>query len=124
MMLVSSELRVVLVTIHCSLREAIGQLSIDAELRVIRLAHKALRAMGIAAPRIAVAGLNRHASEGGLFGREDLDIVAPAVRTARAEGIGATGPHPADTIFMLARRGGHDIVVVFPRPLRDRARNR
>lgn len=111
MMLVSSELRVVLVTIHCSLRAAIEQLSIDAELRVIRLAHKALRAMGIPNPRIAIAGLNPHAGEGGLFGREDIDIVAPAVRTARAEGIEATGPHPADTVFMLARRGAYDIVV-------------
>lgn len=111
MMLVSSELRVVLVTIHCSLREAIEQLSIDAELRVIRLAHKALRAMGIAHPRIATAGLNPHASEGGLFGREDIDIVAPAVRIARAEGVDVTGPHPADTVFMLARRGTYDIVV-------------
>ncbi|MBW4050040.1 MAG: 4-hydroxythreonine-4-phosphate dehydrogenase PdxA [Proteobacteria bacterium] len=111
MMLVSSELRVVLVTIHCSLREAIEQLSIDAELRVIRLAHKALRTMGFPNPRMAIAGLNPHASEGGLFGREDIDIVAPAVRTARAEGIDITGPHPADTIFMLARRGAYDIVV-------------
>lgn len=111
MMLASSELRVVLVTIHCSLREAIDQLSIDAELRVIRLAHKALRAMGIPKPRIAIAGLNPHAGEGGLFGREDIDIVAPAVRAARAEGIEATGPHPGDTVFMLARRGAHDIVV-------------
>ena len=111
MMLVSSELRVVLVTIHCSLRAAIEQLSIDAELRVIRLAHNALRAMGFTNPRIAIAGLNPHAGEGGLFGREDIDIVAPAVRTACAEGIDATGPHPADTVFMLARRGAYDIVV-------------
>lgn len=111
MMLVSSELRVVLVTIHCSLRDSIDQLSSDAELRVIRLGNRALRAMGILDPRIAVAGLNPHASEGGLFGREDIDIVSPAVLRARAEGINVTGPHPADTVFMLARRGAYDIVV-------------
>lgn len=111
MMLVSPELRVILVTIHCSLRQAIEQLSIEAELRTIRLADKALRGMGIASPRIAVAGLNPHAGEGGLFGREDIDIIAPAVSYAREGGIDASGPFAGDTVFMLARRGRYDIVV-------------
>jgi 4-hydroxythreonine-4-phosphate dehydrogenase len=111
MMLVSTELRVILVTIHCSLREAIDKLSIDAELRAIRMAHTALRRIGIERPRIAVAGLNPHAGEGGLFGREDLDIIAPAVRSAREQGIDANGPYAGDTVFMQARRGTYDIVV-------------
>jgi len=111
MMLVSPELRVILVTIHCSLRAAIEQLSIEMQLRVIHLADQALRSVGISNPRIAVAGLNPHAGEGGLFGREDLDIIAPAVRKARESGIDVSGPHAGDTVFMLARRGRYDIVV-------------
>src|SRR5262249_40036298 len=89
----------------------IDRLSINAELRAIRLADQALRKLGIAAPRIAVAGLNPHAGEAGLFGREDLDIIALADRAAREQGIDASGPHPGDTVFMLARRGHYDIVV-------------
>lgn len=61
--------------------------------------------MGIARPRVAVAGLNPHAGEGGKFGREDIDIIEPAIRRARDEGIDASGPWPGDTIFMRARRG-------------------
>lgn len=111
MMLISPELRVILVTIHCALRAAIAELSVAAELRVIRLAHVALRNLGIQAPRIAVAGLNPHAGEGGLFGDEDLEIIAPAIRRAQAEGIDASGPYPGDTVFAQARRGRFDIVV-------------
>ncbi len=111
MMLVNPTLRTILVTVHCSMREAIGRLSIEGELRIIRLAHRAMIELGIAAPRVAVAGLNPHAGEGGLFGREDLDIVAPAIERARAEGIDASGPWPGDTVFMNARRGRFDIVV-------------
>jgi 4-hydroxythreonine-4-phosphate dehydrogenase len=111
MMLVNPTLRTILVTVHCSLREAIGRLSVEAELRTIRIAYQSLRQLGIESPRIAVAGVNPHAGENGLFGREDLEIVAPAVRQARAEGIDATGPHAADTVFMHARRGRYDIVV-------------
>jgi 4-hydroxythreonine-4-phosphate dehydrogenase len=81
------------------------------ELRIIRLAHRTLLDMGIARPRIAIAGLNPHAGEGGLFGREDIDLIAPAVTAARAEGIDATGPLPGDTVFMQARRGRYDLVV-------------
>lgn len=111
MLLVNPQLRTILVTVHCSLREAIARLSLASELRTIRLAERSLRAMGIAQPRIAVAGLNPHAGEGGLFGSEDRDIIAPAIAMARREGIDASGPHPGDTVFMQARRGRYDIVV-------------
>ncbi len=111
MLLVNDELRVLLVTIHLSLMDAIRAVTPVSELRAIRLAHGAMRGLGFEAPRVAVAGLNPHAGENGLFGREDLDIIAPAIAAARAEGIDASGPWPADTIFMRARRGEFDIVV-------------
>ena len=111
MMLVEGALRVVLVSIHVPLREAIERLTRASNLRAIRLAAEAGRALGIAAPRIAVAGLNPHAGEGGLFGREEIDILAPAIADARAEGIDASGPHPPDTVFMRARAGAFDLVV-------------
>lgn len=111
MMLMNDELRVILVTIHVSLRQAIDGIDSDAELRTIRLAHRACRQLGIAAPRIAVAGLNPHAGEGGLFGTEDRDFIAPAIERARKEGMDATGPFAPDTVFMRARRGQFDIVV-------------
>ncbi|EJE48530.1 4-hydroxythreonine-4-phosphate dehydrogenase [Acidovorax sp. CF316] len=111
MMLANSELRVLLVSIHLALRDAIAAVTPESELRAIRLAHRACRAYGIAQPRVAVAGLNPHAGEGGLFGHEDRDIIAPAIAAARAEGIDATGPWPGDTVFMRARQGAFDIVV-------------
>lgn len=111
MMLISPQLRVMLVTIHCSLRDAIGQLSIERELRVIRLADRMLRRLGTDEPHIAVAGLNPHAGEGGLFGSEDVDIIAPAIGLARSEGINASGPHPADTVFVQAQRERFSIVI-------------
>jgi 4-hydroxythreonine-4-phosphate dehydrogenase len=111
MMLMNNELRVILVTIHVSLREAIEQLTVEGELTVIRLAQRAMIQLGIARPRIAVAGLNPHAGEHGLFGSEDEAIIRPAVQRAQAEGIDASGPWPGDTVFMNARKGGFDIVV-------------
>jgi len=111
MMLANDELRVLLVSIHLSLANAIAAVTPVSELTAIRLAHRAGQSFGLACPRVAVAGLNPHAGEGGLFGREDLDIIAPAVALARAEGIDATGPWPGDTIFMRARQGEFDIVV-------------
>lgn len=111
MMLVNPQLRTILVTVHCSLSEAIAKLTIDLEMRIIRLAHRTLRQFGIDAPRIAVAGLNPHAGEGGLFGREDIQIIAPAIAQAQREGIDASGPYPGDTVFMNARKGRFDIVV-------------
>jgi len=116
MMLANDELRTVLVTIHVSLRQAIELVSFDAVLETLRIAHRAAAAWGLAAPRIGVAGLNPHAGEGGLFGTEEAEIIAPAVAAARAEGIDARGPFAPDTVFMRARRtaeraGEFDLVI-------------
>ena len=116
MMLANDELRTVLVTIHLSLRRAIDAVTFDAVLQTLRIAHRSAARGGQTAPRIAVAGLNPHAGEGGLFGDEELTIIAPAVQAARAEGIDASGPFAPDTVFMRARNApGHpgefDIVV-------------
>jgi 4-hydroxythreonine-4-phosphate dehydrogenase len=111
MMLANDELRTVLVTIHVSLREAIELITPERELRTIRLAQRALMGMGLTRPRIAVAGLNPHAGENGLFGDEEIEIITPAIERARREGIDVSGPYPGDTIFMRARRGEFDVVV-------------
>jgi 4-hydroxythreonine-4-phosphate dehydrogenase len=116
MMLANDELRVVLVTIHASVRRAIESLSTERIATTIRLAHEAGQRLGIAAPRIAVAGLNPHAGEGGLFGDEEARLVEPAITRARAAGIDARGPFAPDTVFMRARHApGHpgefDLVV-------------
>ncbi|CAB3632625.1 4-hydroxythreonine-4-phosphate dehydrogenase PdxA [Achromobacter dolens] len=111
MMLANDELRVLLVTIHLALADVMERITPEAELTAMRLADRACRQMGIAHPRVAVAGLNPHAGEGGKFGREDIDIIEPAIRQARDEGIDASGPWPGDTVFMRARRGEFDIVV-------------
>ena len=116
MMLANDELRTVLVTIHMSLRRAIDAVSFDAVLETLRIAHAAAARWGQPSPRIAVAGLNPHAGEGGLFGDEEIRIIAPAISAARAEGIAASGPYAPDTVFMRARHAaGHpgefDIVV-------------
>ena len=111
MMLANEELRVVLVTIHLSLRRAIDAITFEAVLHTLRIAHRAAAGWGQTAPRIAVAGLNPHAGEGGLFGDEELRIIGPAVQAAQAEGIAASGPHAPDTVFMRARRGAFDLVV-------------
>ena len=116
MMLANEQLRTVLVTIHLSLREAIAAVTFDAVLETIRIAHAAAARWGQPRPRIAVAGLNPHAGEGGLFGDEEIRIIGPAVQAARAEGISASGPFAPDTVFMRARHApGHagefDIVI-------------
>jgi len=116
MMLANDELRTVLVTIHVSLRRALDAVTFDAVLETVRIADRSLRAMGIARPRVAVAGLNPHAGEGGLFGDEEVRIIAPAIAAARADGIDASGPYAPDTVFMRARNApGHpgefDVVV-------------
>jgi 4-hydroxythreonine-4-phosphate dehydrogenase len=111
MMLANDELRTVLVSIHVSLRDAIAAVTIDNVLETIRIAHRSLaRALG-KNPRLAVSGLNPHAGEAGLFGREELEVIAPAIAVARAEGIDASGPYAPDTVFMRARRGEFDAVV-------------
>ncbi|MBT9493531.1 MAG: 4-hydroxythreonine-4-phosphate dehydrogenase PdxA [Paucibacter sp.] len=116
MMLANQELRVVLVTIHCSLRQAIDLISLERVLETIRIAQRAMLNFGLKAPRIAVAGLNPHAGEGGLFGDEEIRHIAPAIARARAEGIDASGPYAPDTVFMRARdalghAGEFDVVV-------------
>ncbi len=108
MMLANDELRVVLVSIHVALRRAVELVSFDSVLQTIRIAHEAAAAWGQPRPRIAVAGLNPHAGEGGLFGDEEQRFIAPAVRSARQLGIAASGPYAPDTVFMRARHaGGH-----------------
>ena len=111
MMLANDELRTVLVTIHCALRDAIDRADFAAQMRAIRLAREGGRRLGFANPRVAVAGLNPHAGEGGLFGDEEIRIIAPAIAAAREEGIDVTGPWPGDTVFMQARQGRFDVVV-------------
>jgi len=112
MMLVTDELKVIHVSTHVSLREAIERARPERELAVIRLANDALRKLGVESPRVAVAGLNPHAGENGLFGTEDAEQIAPAVAAAVEDGIDASGPHPPDTVMMRARMGAFDIVVV------------
>lgn len=103
MMLASDELRTVLVSIHVSLREAIAAVTYDNVLQTIQITHAALlRSLGHT-PRIAVAGLNPHAGEGGLFGREELEVIAPAIAEARAQRFDVRGPFAPDTVFMRAR---------------------
>lgn len=111
MMLVNRDLRVILVTIHEALAKVPSLITLDKELRTIQLAHAACLQAGIATPRIAVAGLNPHAGEGGKFGSEDEQIILPAIEQARRLGIEVSGPWPGDTIFMRARQGEFDIVV-------------
>jgi 4-phospho-D-threonate 3-dehydrogenase / 4-phospho-D-erythronate 3-dehydrogenase len=112
MMLAGDRLRVALVTIHVALRRALDLLSPTAVERTIRITDAFFRKhMGTAAPRIAVAGLNPHAGEGGLFGNEEITTIAPAVAACRAGGIDASGPWPPDTVFYRAWRGAFDVVV-------------
>jgi len=107
----SGSLAVTHVSTHCSLAEAIRRTRTDRVLDVVQLTDDVLRRF-LPSPRIAVCGLNPHAGEHGLFGSEDIDQIAPAIELARAEGIDATGPHPADTVFFQAvHRGRYDAIV-------------
>jgi 4-hydroxythreonine-4-phosphate dehydrogenase len=116
MMLANDELRTVLVSIHVSLREAIEAVTPANVLQTLSITHAALTAALGRAPRIGVAGLNPHAGEGGLFGREEIEIIAPAIAQARAQGMDVQGPFAPDTVFMRARAkpgrpGEFDVVV-------------
>lgn len=111
MMLAYQNLRVVHVSTHVSLREACDRAKKERILEVARIADQACRQMGIKKPRIGIAGLNPHCGENGLFGREEIEEIIPAVQAARAEGILAEGPIPADTIYSKARGGWYDCVV-------------
>ena len=104
MMLANHELRTVLVSIHLSLRQALEAVTYDNVLESLRIAHQSLSLLLGRAPKIGVAGLNPHAGEGGLFGREEIEIIQPAMTQARSEGILALGPCAPDTVFMRARQ--------------------
>ncbi|MBC7235740.1 MAG: 4-hydroxythreonine-4-phosphate dehydrogenase PdxA [Chloroflexi bacterium] len=113
MMLVAGDFRVTHVSTHCSLREAIERVKKERVLQVIRLTHQALQQMGIEQPRIAVAGLNPHAGEGGIFGEEETREIAPAIAQARAEGLNVyPSPMAPDTVFYrMAAKKEFDAVV-------------
>ena len=112
MMLAEGDFRVVHVSTHVSLQEAINRTKKERVYRVAKLANEALKKLGIAEPRIAVAGLNPHAGENGLFGNEEKLEIIPAIEQAVAEGMNVTGPLPPDTIFSKMKGGQFDIVVV------------
>ncbi|MFP4417459.1 MAG: 4-hydroxythreonine-4-phosphate dehydrogenase PdxA [Chitinivibrionales bacterium] len=111
MMFLLDDVSVVHVTTHCSLLRALELIRAPRVLKNITLLDRALRSMGLSSPRIAVGGVNPHAGENGLFGREEIDHVIPAMEQARAAGIDVTGPYPPDTVFMRAFRGEFDGVV-------------
>ncbi len=112
MMLAGDRLRVCLVTTHLALAEVPAALSRAEILETIRVTDASLRRFfGLASPRIAVLALNPHAGEAGLFGDEEPRLIVPAIEAANREGIEATGPHSADTLFHFAARGGYDAVV-------------
>jgi 4-hydroxythreonine-4-phosphate dehydrogenase len=104
-------LRVVHVTTHVSIKQAVSLITEMRVLAVIRLAANGLRLLGCEKPRIAVAGLNPHASENSLFGNEEADIIMPAIEKAQSEGYDVTGPLPPDTVFVKALAGLFDVVV-------------
>lgn len=112
MMLSGSRLKVALATTHLSIRDLPDAITADLVLRKLRVCDMFMKVhVGVKCPSIAVAGLNPHCGDGGMFGREDFEIIAPAIKAARAEGIAATGPLPADTIFHRAMAGEFDLVL-------------
>jgi 4-hydroxythreonine-4-phosphate dehydrogenase len=112
MMLASDELRVVPLTVHMPLADVPAHITAAAITGAVRITVQALTShFGIARPRIAVAGLNPHAGEGGTLGREEQDIIAPAIAALRAEGLAVTGPHSADTLFHAAARARYDAAI-------------
>jgi 4-hydroxythreonine-4-phosphate dehydrogenase len=116
MMLANDELRTVLVSIHVSLRDAIAAVTQQGVLQTLRITHRALAGPLGRTPHIGVAGLNPHAGEGGLFGREEIEFILPAIEAARSEGLHVSGPFAPDTVFMRARTrdgrpGEFDVVV-------------
>lgn len=112
MMLAGPSLRTVPLTVHCSLADVPGLISQDLIIHRTRIVARALQTdFGIAAPRIAIAGLNPHAGEDGRMGREEIEVIAPAIAQLRTEGIDATGPHPADTLFAPHKRGSYDAAI-------------
>lgn len=111
MILAHGNLRVAHVTTHVSMRQAIDLVKKDRILKVIKVANQACKDLGIENPKIAVAGLNAHAGENGLFGSEEIEEIIPAIKEAQNLGIDASGPLPADTVFSKVMAGVYDIVV-------------
>jgi 4-hydroxythreonine-4-phosphate dehydrogenase len=111
MLLIGPNLRIVHVSTHVALEEAIARVTPQRVEDVIQIAHNACRALGVARPRIAVAGLNPHASEGGIFGDEEAERIEPAIQATRARGLDVSDPQPPDTVFLRATKGAYDIVV-------------
>ena len=111
MLLWSDRLKVIHATTHVSLRRACDLVTKERVACVIRLAEQTLRKAGYTAPYIAVAGLNPHAGEHGLFGEEEIREIIPAIEQCRSEGIRVTGPEPPDTVFLKASQGKYDLVV-------------
>lgn len=107
----SKELRLILVTIHESIKKVPELITKDKVLKTIIFAQQACKMMGIEDPKIAVAGLNPHAGESGIFGDEEIKEISPAIQEARTSGISALGPYPADSLFYRAYKGGFDIIV-------------
>ena len=108
MLLVDEDFRVIHTTTHVSLRQACDLIRKERVLDVIQLMHEGLKKLGIKNPRVGVAGLNPHSGDGGLFGKEEIEEIQPAIEEARKKGIDADGPVPADTLFALARGGKYD----------------
>lgn len=111
MMFEAPNLRTILVTTHIPLNQVSDGLNIGRVFETIELGHAACRTLGVQRPRLAVCGLNPHASEGGLFGDEEKRVIEPAIRMAREQGMEVSGPYPGDTIFHAAVRGKYDMVV-------------
>ncbi|HVS19008.1 MAG TPA: 4-hydroxythreonine-4-phosphate dehydrogenase PdxA [Planctomycetota bacterium] len=111
MVAIAGALRVMLLTRHLPLVEALSMVTTERVLDRLRLFDGALRRLGFERPRLALAGLNPHAGEGGLIGREDVERLVPAVAAARAEGLDVSGPHSPDAVFLAAREGRHDGVL-------------
>jgi 4-phospho-D-threonate 3-dehydrogenase / 4-phospho-D-erythronate 3-dehydrogenase len=111
MLLADDRMSTIHVSTHVSLKDAIARVTVERVLATIRAGHKHFTRIGKPNPRIAVAGLNPHCGENGLFGREDADLIAPAVAAARAEGIDVVGPVSADTLYYRAYHGAFDLVV-------------
>jgi 4-hydroxythreonine-4-phosphate dehydrogenase len=112
MMLAGPTLRTVPMTVHCALAEVPGRLSVELIHRRSAIVARALqRDFGIERPRLTICGLNPHAGENGRMGREEIDVIAPAIAALRAEGFNATGPHPADSLFAPHARGTYDVAI-------------
>ena len=111
MILLFGGVRVMMLTTHCSLREACGAVTKEKVLSMIELSHETLQGFGIEEPKIAVAGLNPHSGEGGLFGSEEVHGSIPAIESAVAKGINAIGPIPADIVFVKAKQDEYDLVL-------------